>query len=99
LKRLLTSSTGYSEVESEIEATRSFVIGSPARWIFIGDTTGSTEDSDPTAFTNPSLALSRVSPIIDVLMRDSSVVHLLLYNDGVLKDGVLIDKYGNGTFP
>jgi hypothetical protein len=87
-------STGYSEVELETEATRSLVIGPPARWIFIGDTTGSTEDSDPTAFTDLSLALSRVTPIIDVLMSDSSVVHLLLYNNGVL-----IDKYGNGTFP
>jgi hypothetical protein len=87
-------SSGYSEVELEDEATRALVIGPTARWIFIGDTTGSTDVSDPTAFTDLSLGLSSVTPTVDVLMSDSSIVHLHLY-----KDGTLIDKYGNGAFP
>lgn len=87
-------STGYSEIDTETEATRSLVIGPPGRWIFIGDTTGSTETNDSRAFTSLSLALSRVTPVIDVLMSDSAAVHLHLY-----KYGDLVDKYGNMAFP
>jgi hypothetical protein len=88
------TSSGYSEVASEAEATRSLVVGPAGGWVFVGDTTGSTEDSDPTAFVALSLALSKVLPVIDVHMSDTAAVHIHLY-----KAGALVDKYGNAAFP
>ena len=88
------TSTGYVEVPSETEATRSLVIGPPGRWIFIGDTAGSTEGGDPIAFASLSAALSTLVPVVDVQMSDSAAVHIYLY-----KNGSLVDKYGNAAFP
>lgn len=85
---------GYTTVDTEQHATRSFVIGPAGRWIFIGDTAGSAKDADPDAFAALSVELSKVCPLVEVHMSDSAAVHLHLYNAGSL-----IDKYGNLAFP
>jgi hypothetical protein len=88
---------GYSEVRSEDEATRSLVIGPADRWVFVGDSTGSTQDGDPDtedgntlAFTELSRAISQVVPVIDIMMGDSTALHMYLY-----RNGSLVDKFGN----
>ncbi|MBS0265477.1 MAG: hypothetical protein JSS02_26330 [Planctomycetes bacterium] len=86
--------SGYSEVTSEAEAMRSVVIGPIGRWIFVGDTAGSTDDADPVAFDALTLALSDLLPVVDIQMSDTAAVHISLY-----KDGSLIDKFGNAAFP
>jgi hypothetical protein len=85
---------GYNRVASEDEATRSIVIGPVGRWIFVGDTTGGLETSDSDAYVALTLALSRVLPVVDVHMSDSSAVHVHQY-----KAGSLVDKFGNAAFP
>lgn len=85
---------GYTEVATEAEATRSLVVGPTARWIFIGDTAGSTGAADPDAFAALSTELSTVLPLAEVHMSDSAAVHMYLY-----KAGSLVDKYGNAAFP
>lgn len=76
------------------EADRSIVVGPADRWIFVGDSAGSTEDADPDAFDRLSKLLSFIAPTLSVKMSDSAIVHLLLY-----EQGQLIDKFGNGKFP
>lgn len=78
----------------ERDAIRSIVVGPPGRWVFVGDTAGSTERADPVAFDEMSMLLSRVAPTLSVKMSDSAIVHLLLY-----REGRLVDRFGNGTFP
>jgi len=85
---------GYTEVSAEADATRSLVVGPAARWIFVGDTAGSTESAEPDAFAALSAALSTVLPVADVHMSDSAALHLYLY-----KAGSLVDRYGNAAFP
>jgi hypothetical protein len=87
-------SFGCNKVASEADATRSIVVGPVGRWIFVGDTAGSTEKSDSGAYLALSLALSKVLPVVDINMSDSSAVHMHLY-----KSGSLVDKFGNAAFP
>ena len=81
-------------VENENEANRSIVVGPPTRWIFVGDSAGSTERFDGAAFDNLSREFSEIAPTVDFLFGDSSVVHIRLY-----EASVLIDQFGNGRFP
>ena len=81
-------------VTNEEEATRSIVVGPVGRWIFVGDTAGSTERADPIAFDDLAIELSKVSPTMSVKMSDSAVVHFLLHTHGHF-----VDKFGNGKFP
>lgn len=80
--------------KDECAADRSIVVGPPGRWIFVGDSAGSTETPDPEAFDGLACQLSRIAPTISIKMSDSAIVHILLY-----ADGRLVDKFGNGTFP
>src|SRR5262249_35830792 len=68
--------------------------GPPERWIFIGDSAGSTAYVDREAFDAFSRALSSVGPVIDTMMGDSHVIDFYLY-----RDGQLLDKFSIGTFP
>jgi hypothetical protein len=85
---------GFVDVAKEQEADRSLVIGSADRWIFSGDSAGSTEWSDSEAFKALSRFLSELGPVVDVLMSDDAAIHFYLYHQGQL-----IDKFGNAKFP
>lgn len=78
----------------EEEADRSLVVGPAGRWLFIGDSAGSTETADPEGFDGLSCALSHLGAIVDVHMSDSAAVHFCLY-----RQGQMIDKFGNAKFP
>lgn len=84
----------YREIDSEQQADRSFVVGPMERWIWVGDSTGSTDNCDCQAFTELSRRLSKLVPMVDILMSDSAAVHFYLY-----ANERLIDKYGNAAFP
>jgi hypothetical protein len=85
---------GLREVAGEPEADRSLVVGPAGRWVFIGDSAGSTEWADPEAFKSLSLALSLAGAVVDVHMSDSAAVHFYLF-----REGRLADRFGNGEFP
>jgi hypothetical protein len=93
LRQILRQSD-YLEVEKEEDAERSLVVGPSERWIFIGDSAGSTETADPEGFHNLSQSLSYLGPVIDINMSDSAAVHFYLY-----RQGRQVDKFGNGAFP
>ncbi len=76
------------------EAERSIVVGPPGRWIFVGDSAGGTENGDAESFDSLSIDLSRIAPTLAIKMSDSAIVHFYLYSNEVI-----IDKFGNGTFP
>ena len=83
-----------NRVDKEDAASRSIVIGNCDRWIFVGDTAGSTEDGDFQAFKELAVELSKIAPLFSVEMSDSAIVHFCLY-----ANGKLVDKFGNGLFP
>jgi hypothetical protein len=85
---------GLQEVAGEEGAERSLVVGPAGRWLFIGDSTGSTERVDPAGFRALSSALSTLGPVVDVEMSDSAAVHFHLY-----RQGRLVDSFGNAAFP
>jgi hypothetical protein len=91
--RCISSLSAHTTTTGE-DADRSIVVGPPTRWIFVGDSAGSTEDADPSAFDSLSNSLSFIAPTLSVKMSDSAIVHLLLY-----EHGRLVDKFGNGKFP
>jgi hypothetical protein len=79
---------------NEEDATRCFAVGPAGRWIFVGDTAGSTNTADSIAFADLAIALSNIAPTMSVKVSDSCTVHILLY-----QNGVLLDTFGNGIFP
>jgi hypothetical protein len=85
---------GFQEVAGEEDAERSLVVGPAGRWIFTGDSAGSTAWADPDGFAALSRALSALGPVVDVQMSDSAAVHFYLY-----RQGRLVDKFGNAAFP
>jgi hypothetical protein len=87
-------SIDLEETADEDEAERSVVIGPAGRWIFIGDSAGSTECVDPDGFDALALALSALAPVVDAKMSDDAAIHFYLYRDGRLED-----KFGNAAFP
>src|SRR5262245_18138746 len=93
LKRLM-SRNGLKEAANEEDASRSFVIGPAERWVFIGDSAGSTETADPDGFDAVSAALSLLSPTVALNMSDTAAVHFSLY-----RYGKLVDRFGNAAFP
>jgi hypothetical protein len=86
--------SGFEEAPDEAQAERSFVVGPAGRWIFLGDSAGSTEWADPESFDALSVQLTALGPIVDVNMSDSAAVHFYLY-----RQGQLVDKFGNAEFP
>src|SRR4051794_22817076 len=64
----------HHQVADEAEADRSLVIGPAGRWIFIGDSAGSTEWADPEGFQALSLHLSVLAPVIEMAVSDSAVI-------------------------
>jgi hypothetical protein len=85
---------GFQEVAKEEDADRSLVVGPAGRWVFIGDSAGSTECADPESFDALSRAASALGPVVDVAMSDSAAVHFYLY-----RLGRRIDQFGNAAFP
>jgi hypothetical protein len=85
---------GFHEVMYEEEADRSLVVGPPGRWVFIGDSAGSTEKAAEEDFDALSHTLSTLGPVVAVKMSDGVAVHFYLY-----RHGRLIDKFGNAKFP
>jgi len=85
---------GLRDVTSEGEADRSIVVAPAGRWLFIGDTAGTTDTADPEGFEALSRALSTLAPVVDINMSDSAIMQVHLY-----RDGVHVDQFGNGTFP
>jgi hypothetical protein len=88
------NNAGYEQITNEAEADRSIVVGPADRWIFIGDTDGTTGTGDTDAFEQLSLSISKLIPVVDIVMSDSAAVHFYLYYQGEL-----VDKYGNAAFP
>ena len=78
----------------EAEEGRALVFGPPERWLFMGDTAGSTEFADRDAWQHLTIALSHQAPLIEVFMSDSCCVHIKLWRDGLLEDTI-----GNGEMP
>jgi hypothetical protein len=76
------------------EANRSIVVGPTDRWIFVGDSSGATDDGDPDAHEALIHELSMIAPTLAIHMSDSACVHLYLRHNGEL-----IDKFGTGNFP
>jgi hypothetical protein len=93
LRRALRQA-GFREVAKKENAERSLVVGPAGRWVFTGDSAGSTEGADPDGFDALSRALSALGPVVDVKMSDSAAVHFCLY-----RQGRLVDKFGNAAFP
>ena len=91
--KLIRSELGDITPDEE-SAIRSLVVGPPNRWVFVGDSHGSTLTADGDSFTMLATKLSRISSTICVDMSDCAVVHFRLY-----EDGELVDKFGNGMFP
>lgn len=85
---------GYVAVADENDAERSVVVGPADRWIFVGDSAGSTDWTDPEGFDALSRALSTLMPVVDTKMSDDAAVHFYLY-----RDGCFVDKFGNAAFP
>src|SRR5262245_16183852 len=77
---------GFEEVADEKQADRSLVVGPADRWVFIGDSAGSTEWEDGEGFAALSRDLSTFGPVVDVQMSDSAALHLHLYRHGRLVD-------------
>lgn len=73
---------------------RALTFGPAGRWLFMGDTAGSTECSDREAWRALTEALSTQAPLADVLMSDSCCVHIQLWRDGVQEDVI-----GTGELP
>lgn len=92
--QIVMSEIGYQQISFEKQAGRSFAIGPAERWLWIGDSAGSTETADSEAFHRLSLRLSEIAPVVDVLMSDSAAIHFYSY-----VEGELVDKYGNAAFP
>jgi hypothetical protein len=92
--RLAMQQAGFLEVPGEEDADRSVVIGPAGRWVFVGDSAGSTEWADPEGFAALSRALSTLGPVVDVKMSDSTAIHFYLY-----RQGREIDAFGNAAFP
>jgi hypothetical protein len=86
--------SGLEGVASEQDATRSLVVGPAGRWIFIGDSAGSTEWADPEGFDDLSRRLSALGVVVDVKVSDSAAVDFYQY-----LQGRLVDKFGNAAFP
>jgi hypothetical protein len=86
--------SGFEETTDEGRADRSIVIGPAGRWLFVGDSAGSTEWTDPEGFQSLSLALSERSPVVDTRMSDDAAIHFYLYRDGRRQD-----QFGNAAFP
>jgi hypothetical protein len=84
----------FEEVAEEDDADRSVVVGPPGRWIFVGDSAGSTECADPEAFDALSRALSSQAPLVSSKMSDDAALHFYLYRQGRLED-----RFGNAAFP
>lgn len=93
LRRFLQQSS-FEEIADEDKADRSFVLGPAGRWLFIGDSAGSTERADPQGFDALSRALSIHAPVVDTKMSDDAAVHFYLYRNGRLED-----QFGNAAFP
>jgi hypothetical protein len=68
---LVVNSFGMKFVRVKIEPARP-----PDRWIFVGDSAGSTEDTDPDPFDSLSNCLSFIAPTLSVKMSDSAILHL-----------------------
>jgi hypothetical protein len=85
---------GFQEVVKEDDADRSLVVGPAGRWVFIGDSAGSTEWVDTEGFDALSRVVSALGPVVDVKMSDSAAVHFSLY-----RLGRLVDTFGNAAFP
>ena len=81
-------------VTCEEDADRSFVVGPPDRWIFVGDSTGSTLYADSEAFTAHAIGFSNIAPTVNIWMSDHAVVGFFLYSKGLL-----VDQFANGRFP
>jgi hypothetical protein len=86
--------SGFEEIADEDKAERSVVIGPAGRWLFIGDSAGSTEWADSEGFDALALALSTQAPVVDTKMSDDATVHFYPY-----RDGRQLDRFGNAAFP
>ena len=69
---------GLVEVATESSSDRSVVLAPAGRWVFIGDTAGTTDTADPEGFEALSRALSTLGPVVDINMSDSAIVHIHL---------------------
>jgi len=76
--------SGYAP-SAESEFGRSVAVGPATDWIPILDSAG-TEWEDNEAFTDLSVELSRVWPVVDIATSDSAAISLALYSDGKLVD-------------
>ncbi len=86
--------TGFQEVENEESADRSLVVGPAGRWVFIGDSAGSTMTANVEAFEALSREFSTLGSVVEIHMSDSATVHFYLY-----KHGHCVDRFGNAAFP
>jgi|GEM_PF-5005005 hypothetical protein len=73
---------------------RALTFGPPGRWLFMGDTSGSTECVDTEAWQDLTIALSKQAPVVDAAMSDSCCLHLQLWRGGERQDII-----GNGELP
>lgn len=83
---------GLVPVPARTEESRNIVVGPPDRWIFVGDSAGTTFSDEP-AFIELSASLSTLAPVVEVFMEDSCVLRLNLYRDGKRVDRVA-DRQG-----
>ena len=85
---------GFREVATEGDGDRSLVVGPAGRWVFIGDSAGSTEWADDERFDALTRAASALGTVVDVHMSDDASVHISLY-----RLGRRVDRFGNADFP
>ena len=85
---------GLRRIEREDDADRSVAFGPPARWLFMGDTAGSTECAAPEDWRALSALISARFPIAEVIMSDSCCVHIELW-----RGGQIVDRIGTGEMP
>lgn len=92
--RAFLATTGMRRVEDEDGSDRSVTFGPQARWLFMGDTAGSTECASLEQWRALSAVISEAFPIAEVIMSDSCCVHIELW-----RAGELVDRIGTGEMP
>jgi len=82
------------KVSEEKLAGRCIVVGPPDRWIFVGDTAGSTEFYDKDLLNTLITSLSHIAPTVRIIMSDSCTINMTLHHNGQQ-----VDKVGDGKLP
>lgn len=83
-----------NRIDEEKLAGRCIVVGPSEKWVFVGDTAGSTEFYDKNLLSSLLISLSHTSPTVCITMSDSCTINMTLHHNGQE-----VDKVGDGKLP